>query len=60
MNNDRTMLKARLVSDVEYDKDGVKVVVKKNTTVLVDVVRGFAKANDSHFDIFTEEFILVK
>lgn len=53
-----TMLAAQLVNDVEYTRDGEKIVVAKATAIQVDVARSLAKVGNDYIDIFAEEYVL--
>lgn len=51
------MIHATLSQDIDYCKDGSKIVVPAGTLILVDAERGIALVGDDHVDIFSDEYV---
>lgn len=49
-------VKAYLKDDISYKKDGIEIVVSKNTLIEVDLDRGVALVSGDHVDIFPDEY----
>lgn len=58
-NKETNTVKAFLNQDIDYKKDGTKVIVKKDTEILVDLFRGVAFISGDHVDIYPEEYKVV-